>query len=367
MKYSRLLPPAALASIAAALIAQNSRDTYRQAFDTWVQAHANLERDAGTEGSALLPRIDRAAAAAASFQNARAAYAKATSQSAGQRRQILQNPVARVSSSVAPAEIGALITAELQLDNRTITRFADDKDRGIQQFRQSLERERDTLAALNSSIQAREKSALAASAAADALDQARIKAADAFRDQTSQTGQDAAALDKEAAAWTGYYDKLTRAVQAASAPPPPPPPPVTTSVTTSVTTPAPPKSASIAPVPLARYVGGWTYPMSNGQFHGLQPEFVDLVVHEENGHADGTLYARFKLPPGNTADPVIRFDFQGDFGPTLNQRFPMSASDGTQGTIELIPGPAFNLLEVNFQTAPKPNKIATGNFILVKK
>lgn len=358
MKFYRLLPPAAFVVIAAALVAQNSRDAYRQAFDTWMQAHTNLERDAGTEGTALLPRIDRAAAAAASFQSTRAAYVKATAESAAQRRQILQNPVARVSESVAPPAIGALITAELQLDNRTITRFADDKDRGIQQFRQSLERERDALAALSSSVQAREKSAAATSAAADALEQARMKAADAFRDQTSQAGQAAAALDKEAAAWADYYDKLTRAVQAASAPPPPPPP---------ATAPAPPKSTSIAPVPLARYVGGWTYPTSNGLYHGLQPEFVDLVVHEENGHADGTLYARFKLPPGNTADPVIRFDFQGDFGPTLNQRFPMLASDGTQGTLELIPGPAFNLLEVNFQTAPKPNKIATGNFILVKK
>jgi hypothetical protein len=41
--------------------------------------------------------------------------------------------------------------------------------------------------------------------------------------------------------------------------------------------------------------------------------------------------------------------------------------DGTPGTIELIPGPAFNLLEVNFQTDPQPNKIRLGNFILVKK
>lgn len=358
MKYFRLLPTAGLILIAAALVAQNGRDAYRQAFDTWMQAEANLERDAGTEGTALIPRIDRAAAAAASFQNTRAAYVKATTESAAQRRQMLQNPVARASTAIAPPTIGALITAELQLDNRTITRFADDKDRGIQQFRQSLERERDALAALSSSVQAREKSAAAASAATDALEQARMKTADAFRDQTADASQATAALDKEATAWADYYDKLTRAVQAASAPPPPPPP---------VTAPAPPKNTSIAPVPLARYVGGWTYPTSNGLFHGLQPEFVDLVVHEDNGHADGTLYARFKLPPGNTADPVIRFDFQGDFGPTLNQRFPMSASDGTQGTLELIPGPAFNLLEVNFQTAPKPNKIATGNFILVKK
>jgi hypothetical protein len=42
-------------------------------------------------------------------------------------------------------------------------------------------------------------------------------------------------------------------------------------------------------------------------------------------------------------------------------------SDGTSGTLELIPGPAFNLLEVNFLTDPRANAIRAGNFILVKK
>jgi hypothetical protein len=102
-------------------------------------------------------------------------------------------------------------------------------------------------------------------------------------------------------------------------------------------------------------------------FHGAQPEFVDLVVHEQNGHADGTLFARFKLPPGSTADALVRFDFQGDFGATATQRFALVTSDQAHGTIELIPGPAFNLLEVNFQTDPQANKIRIGNFILVKK
>ena len=119
-------------------------------------------------------------------------------------------------------------------------------------------------------------------------------------------------------------------------------------------------------VPLARYVGAWTYPTVNGIFHGAQPEFVDLVVHEQNGHADGTLFARFKPASGST-DPLVRFDFKGDFGPGANQRFPLVTSDEAAGFIELIPGPAFNLLEVNFQTDPRANKIRVGNFILVKK
>jgi hypothetical protein len=130
---------------------------------------------------------------------------------------------------------------------------------------------------------------------------------------------------------------------------------------------APPRDESITPLPLARYVGAWTYPTVNGIFHGPEPEFVDLVVHEENGHADGTLFGRFMLPPGDTTDPQVRFDFQGDFRAATTQRFSLVTSDGTQGTIELIPGPAFNLLEVNFLTDPKANKLRAGNFILVKK
>ena len=35
--------------------------------------------------------------------------------------------------------------------------------------------------------------------------------------------------------------------------------------------------------------------------------------------------------------------------------------------IELIPGAAFNLLEVNFQTDPRPGKVRQANVVLVKK
>jgi len=65
---------------------------------------------------------------------------------------------------------------------------------------------------------------------------------------------------------------------------------------------AAPRNDSLPRVPLPRFVGAWTYPMVNGIFHGAQPEFVDLVVHEQDGHADGTLYGRFKTPPGSATE-----------------------------------------------------------------
>ena len=83
--------------------------------------------------------------------------------------------------------------------------------------------------------------------------------------------------------------------------------------------------------------------------------------------ASGTLFGRFKLSPGGPADPELRFDFSGDFKNTRNQTFALETSDGARGAIELIPGPAFNLLEVNFQTEARAGKIRQGNFVLVKK
>ena len=128
-----------------------------------------------------------------------------------------------------------------------------------------------------------------------------------------------------------------------------------------------PSGRSITPVPLSRYVGAWTYPVGNTLYFGAQPEFVDLVVHEENGQATGTLYARFKLPSGSSGDPVLRFDFAGGFQNSRSQSFSLQTSDGAKGTIELIPGPAFNLIEVNFTTEARPGKVGKANFLLVKK
>ena len=341
---------------AAGLIGQSGRDAYRQAFDSWRQAQANLERDAGTGGTAVVSQADRAAAAEQSFEATRAAYLKSAAQDAAQRRQILQTTGSLPSPDVAPSSMGELVAGELQTVTRTVARFATDKDRGIQQLRQSLERERDALTALDESIRARQKTVAAASTPAAALEQARVKTAEAFGGQTTQLSQAATEFEKEGVAWTAYYEKLTQAIEIANAPPPPAP-------VAAVT----PRTDSAPLVPLARYVGAWTFPMVNGIFHGPQPEFVDLVVHEENGHVDGTLFGRFKLQPGGPSDPLVRFDFQGNFGPTASQRFSVVSNDGTRGTIELIPGPAFNLLEVNFLNDPQPNKIRAGNFIVVKK
>jgi hypothetical protein len=167
----------------------------------------------------------------------------------------------------------------------------------------------------------------------------------------------------EGAAWAEYYRKIGEGAQGPATPiteaQPGAPPAVLNNPV-----PAPP---SITPLPLARYVGAWTYPPANGLFHGAQPEFFDVLVNEENGHATGTAFARFKLPPGSNGDPVLRFDFAGDFQPSRRQVFNLVTAEGAKGTIELIPGSAFNLLEVNFQTEAKPGKVRQADVVLVKK
>jgi len=360
MRYSRSL---LLVCFAAGLIGQTGRDAYRQAYDVWQQAQANLERDAGKGAAPQVAQADRSAAAAVAFQSTRMAYLKSSAESAVQRRRILQTPVTRSSPDLMPPAVANLAAAELQTVTRAIDKFAADKDRGIQQLRQSMEREKVALAALTDTIKTRQKAVAATSTASATLEQARGKAAAAFAEQTSQFSQTVAQMDAEGAAWTAYYSKLADAIQIANAPPSPAP---AVEISTN-TPPSAPRNASVSPVPLVRYVGTWSYPAVNGIFHGAQPESVALEIQEQNGHVNGTVDAKFKRSPGNANDPMVRFKFTGDITATPTQKFTLMTSDGAAGVIELIPGPAFNLLEVNFQTDPQPNKIRSGNFILMKK
>src|SRR5580658_9318828 len=96
-------------------------------------------------------------------------------------------------------------------------------------------------------------------------------------------------------------------------------------------------------------------------YHGLQPEAIEFDCAEDNGHASGTLAARFKLPGGSTDDPVVRLTFSGDFSNHRNQVFELQTPEGAKGRIELIPGTAFNLLEINFLIEAGPGKIRQGN------
>jgi hypothetical protein len=309
-------------------------------------------------------RADRMAAEAAKSAAARKAFFEVTySDQAGQIAW-LESPASNLGTAATDATADLqFVAAESATVNRTIDTFSSDPDKGIQQLRQALARERVALDALKLAATVRKKSADTVTASTAAIAPLRSKALEQTRPMLEGFKDAEADTAREAEAWAEYYRKLGEGAQREATPitvVPPGVPPAT------LVNPAP-APHEVTPVPLARYVGAWSFPPTNGIFRGRKPESIDVVVNEENGHATGTVACRFKLPPGSTDDPVVRFDFSGDFQATRNQSFNLVTSDGAKGTVELIPGAAFNLLEVNFQIDAKPGKISQADVVLVKK
>ena len=350
--------------VTALCLAQRSRDDYRAAYSAWRQTDQKLEMDAVQGGAAIAQRADRMAAEAVKSAAARKAFLEGSFADETEQIVWLETPLLNSESSATDTKFDSqFIATESAAVSRTIDTFSNDPDRGIQQLRQALERERVALEGLHLAVATRKKSADTATASTAAIAQARSKSAEQSRPMLEGLKDAAADNTREAEVWAEYYRKLGEGAKGTATPitvVPPGVPPAT------LANPAP-APRTVTPVPLARYVGSWNFPATNGLFHGPQPESIEVVVNEDNGHATGTLSARFKLPPGSAGDPTLRFDFSGDFQATRNQSFDLVTSDGAKGTVELIPGPAFNLLEVNFQTEPKEGKIRQADVVLVKK
>lgn len=357
--------------VAACALAQDGREAYREAFRNWRQADPALEKDAATAGAALGARAEKVAAETAKYAAARKAFfdlEQGTMDASGRSLEAVATPPEALESS-RNSEL-TVVTAS-SAANASIEAIGNDPDRGLQQLRQSIERERAALTALSSAIRDRQTAIAAATGAAEAAEQARVKVAGHYQSLAMALQQAGQETSRQGSAWADYYRTLSDGARGV---PPAGAAPVTGAATGAVTgarpvnpTPAAPSGRPAAPVPISRYVGAWTYPVRNTLFYGAEPEFVDLVVHEENGRAAGTLYARFKLPSGSSGDPILRFDFAGSFQNARSQSFSLETSDGAKGTVELLPGPAFNLIEVNFTTEARPGKVRQGNFLLVKK
>jgi len=127
-----------------------------------------------------------------------------------------------------------------------------------------------------------------------------------------------------------------------------------------------PAAAPVVSSSMNRFVGSWTFPMG-GLYHGPQPDVADFEVKEDGGNLTGTLNARFWPFADIKAVTTVRFEFSGTFGTARVQSFPLVTSDGAKGSIDLIPGPAFNLLEINFYTDRVPGKLSRGNLLLIRK
>jgi hypothetical protein len=347
-----------------------SRDDYRAAYKAWREADPGLERDAGSAGDALSPRTAKAAAAAAAYGAARIAFLQSVADRHAENLQWLRETEVRPLPDLSPApDLIRFANRELNAVSASVSVFANDSDRALQQLRQAFEHERDTLEALRTAITDRQKTEEGATKAALNAEQARGRALEQYPLLATALAQSEGLMKQEAAAWAAYYPALAEASRAPATPVSAAPPAsgeAARNIASAAPAPAIVRAPSITTLPLSRYVGIWGY-HAGDLFLGSEPELVDLVVHEENGRATGTLYARFKLRAGNSDDPVLRLTFSGDFAASRIQTFALETSDGAKGTIELHPGVAFNQLEVNFNTESKAGKIHQGDMVLVKQ
>jgi len=353
--------------LVSAVLAQTSvplaRDAYQEAYRKWRETDPNLERDAASAGATLGARADKAAAEGAKYIAARKAYLENLEADAKKNASTVEAVI--VTPDVSP-NMEIFLSVQNALLGSDIEVIARDPDRGIQQLRQALERERTAIAALSAGPKDSQSQDAAVQAAASA-EQMRTKTSEAYLKLVASLDQSAELSGKSGTAWANYYRALSDAARAVSSPVTSSAPVPGTGAPSPVTVTNPAPARGITPVPLSRYVGEWTYPAVGAHYHGAQPESVDLVVREENGRGSGTLSARFKLPPGTAGSPEVHFDFTGTFQNSRSQTFAATTSGGSKGTLELIPGPAFNLLEVNFSIDEKPGTVYQANFLLLKK
>jgi len=364
----RVVAALVLTVAAVAQAPPDSNAAQQDAYRHWRDTDPSLERDATSAGATLGARADKVAAEAAKYFSLRKDYLESRAADARRAAPLLE-PV-NIAPDALP-NLDRLLTSQDTILKSTIETVAHDPDRAIQQLRASLERERAAIAAIGTVLKDSQKSQEAAAQSSRTAEEERAKALDDYQKLAASLQESEQLADQSGAAWASYYRALSDAARGAAAPVTSSGPALPTAGSEPAASNAVPTPASVTrpvpPVPLVRYVGEWIYPTVGAHYHGMQPESAELVVRAENGQGSGTLTARFRLPAGSTDNPVVHFDFAGAFGSSRAQKFVVTTAAGATGTLELIPGPAFNLLEVNFSTEDKPGMIRLGNFLLIKK
>lgn len=376
---------------------------YLDAYKVWRGTDPQLELDAGKGVSGLLERVNRAADAAGKANEARITYWRGLSEEGTRQLIAMGNSGLLGEPDLAPAgQLQQYVATELRPITNALRSYANDRDPGIQQLRNALERERQSLEALSQAIMEREEATEKSRRMLQAVEGARGHALEQYQLLSAAVKDTLTQAERERASWANYYSALAGAI--ASTPPPEAPPAAITVNGVRINNPAKPAIttvkqdaagnpplASTAPQTAAaepnralvnpptrpgtpsvvalkgRYLGTWRFPASGGLAFGTPPESATLEVRDENGNIAGNLTVRFKMPAGSPDDPLVRFSFSGEFKNARSQSLPVQAADGRKGTIELIPGTAFNLLEVNFQIDSRPGRLTRGNFVLSKE
>jgi hypothetical protein len=357
----------AAALIVVATLVGQSRDGYEQAYRDWRARDPGLEKDSAKAGDALAARTDQAAAAVGKFVTARKAFYDSQRDDLAEKLKALQH--FEIPKEMDGAKgVEASLASQQTSDANSILVFANDPDKGIQQLRQAMEKENQALLALSEAIKARESARQAVDQADARAEDARSAAVNEIQSISESFEQSSQGAGQMAEAWPAYYRSLAEGARAGGgvseatrAPVIRPP-----DSTPSATSPAPVSSTRAAPpVLVSRFTGAWAFVPGVSTYHGLAPLAFDVVVREEGGQIRGTVNARFVIT--GSADPNMRFDFSGPLQSARYQAFPLRTPDGAKGTVELIPGNAFNLLEVNYTIDGAPGKVAESDVILVKR
>ncbi len=359
---------AAIAAILSASCAwsQSARDSYRNPYQAWRQTAPALEESASAPTAAFADQVRASSEAAQVFFNARAASLLTPFPEVADQLAWSSRPLATAETLLTvPQEVQQLLAvaaAKVGNDINSLTAPAE-KDAAIRRFRQSIERERAALRALMDTLAA---ARMPLTALIDASDEAEIQRALTGQALSSAAGrrtQLSEHLKREAADWATYYKDLQEGATANR---------TLTSALTSNATPAAgasptPGAAKITrpnpngPPALARYTGEWEFP-TKGLYYGRRPDSADLVVQETNGMLGGTLTAKYSGPAAE-----LKIQFQGPVQEGRTQTFPVQFPNGENGSVELIPGTAINLLEINFVAPSTTGPINAANLVLVKR
>ena len=348
MKQTRAL--VVLCGLSSATLLAQTRDVYQQVYHEWQQDDANLVRDASRQGKDLTPRTEQAAAEASKFVSARKAFYEVQQSELAQKVSALQELDLPTETDDVKAAETFLSSQETAVSN-SIQLFGGDSDPGIQRLRQALEKERLALIMLRRAITARENVMDTAKEANDKVDHASTDAAAQVKSISASFAESEQSTDKLAEAWPYYYRALADGARG---------------LRVSEVMPGlldPPSNS--APAPPSRFAGLWGFEFGISTYKGPSPFSFDLLVREEGGQIFGTLSARFLVT--GKVDPNVRFDFSGPVHETGPETFPLQASEGAKGTVELIPGTAPNLLEVNFKLDGPPGKVREAGVVLVKR
>lgn len=339
-----------------------TRADYRELYETWRTLDPVIEQDAGQSTANLRARAQQLAEAAVAYSSQRSAYDEARALSFEAEQQAFDDlKGAPRGDLAAPATMEGLVNDLTGTLDRMIASYRTTNDPQLLRLRSALEAEQAALGAIQEAIGARTIRTMRTEDLETSLRETAENAAAALGTIAEARQNAADTLAAEATLWGDYYTALGGGSTAPGAGPRQP----DTSLTNAPANAPLVQPDRITPVPLSRYTGEWVFP-PNGLFHGAQPSSVQMQVNEADNYVTGSLSATFLLPAGSAGDPTLMFTFQGPLQAQRNQRFPLTTGEGVAGTIELIPGPAFNLLEVNFQTEPAENKVRAGNFILIK-